>query len=110
MRKLKTTDIPAFCRCLKNIGIKEEIRKITQTANNAKDAWNLGFELFWNIFDLATEKEAEKHLYEFLAGLFEVTPEAMEDMPIDELFAGLKQLAAENNLVGFFKSAGALMK
>ena len=110
MRKLKTTDIPAFCRCLKNIGIKDEIQKIAKEANNAKDIWDKGFDLVWSIFDIATEKKGEKHLYEFLAGVFEVTPKELEDMALAEFLGGLKQIAEENDLVSFFKSAEVLMK
>lgn len=110
MRKLKTTDIPAFCRCLKRIGIKEEVQKIAKAANNAKDVWDFGFELIWKIFDVATENKSEKYLYEFFAPIFEVEEKEFEDMPIDQLFEGFKQLAEENNLSNFFKSAGALMK
>ena len=110
MRKLKTTDIPAFCRCLKKIGIKEEVQKIAKEANNAKDVWERGFDLIWSIFDIATEKKNEKYLYEFFAPIFEVEEKEFEDMQIDQLFEGFKQLAEENNLANFFKSAGALMK
>ena len=42
MRKLKTSDIPAFCRCLKAIGLKSEIESITKKADNIKDAWAQG--------------------------------------------------------------------
>lgn len=110
MRKMKASDIPALCRCLKNIGIKDEIQKIAKEANNAKDAWNKGFDLVWAIFDVATEKKGEKHLYEFLAGIFEVTPKELEDMELAEFLSGLKQIAVENDLVSFFESAEALMK
>lgn len=110
MRKLKTTDIPAFCRCLKKIGIKNEIQAIAKEADNAKDVWDKGFDLIWNIFDLATEAEGENALYEFLAGPFEMNPKAVADLDFEVLFDNLKQLADENNLTVFFKSAAKLMK
>lgn len=110
MRKLKTTDIPAFCRCLKKIGIKNEIQAIAKEADNAKDVWDKGFDLIWNIFDLATEAEGENALYEFLSGPFEMNPKAVADLDFEVLFDNLKQLAEENNLTVFFKSAAKLMK
>lgn len=110
MRKLKTDDIPAFCRCLKNIGIKDQIREIAQQANTVTDAWGKGFDMLWNIFDLVTEESGEKELYKFLARPFEMSPEEVENLPIDDLFNMVKKFAAENNLTGFFKSAAALMK
>lgn len=110
MRKLVTADIMSACRCLKNIGIKEEIKKIAAEADTLQSAFDKGFELLWNIFDAATEKNAENYIYEFLAGPFEKTPDEIKNMEIAELFADLKQLAQENDLGGFFHSVGALMK
>ena len=108
MRKLKTSDIPAFCRCLKAIGIKSEIESITKKADNIKDAWAQGFDLIYNIFDRATEVSGEKELYKFLAGPFEMTAKEIEDLDISVFFEFIKQLSAENNLAGFFRSAAIL--
>lgn len=110
MRKLKTADIPAACRCLKNLGVKDELRTIAQNSDNLKEAWDKGFDLLWAIFDRATETEGESQLYAFLAGPFEMTAEEVADLEIPALISNLKQLAAENNLHVFFKSAEKLMK
>ena len=110
MRKLKTTDIPAFCRCLKKIGVKDQIQAISKEADSAKDMWDKGFDLIWGIFDLATEADGENALYEFLSGPFEMQPREVADLDFEILFANLKQLAEENNLTVFFKSAAKLMK
>ena len=110
MRKLKTADIPVLCRCVKRLGLKEQLRTIAQTSNNAQDVWNQGFDFIWNLFDIATEKEGENAIYEFLAGPFEMTTKEVENLDLDVMMANLKQLAEENNLAGFFKSAAALMK
>lgn len=110
MRKLKTSDIPAACRCLKKLGLKEKVQEIAKNSNTAKDAWQKGFDLLWNVFDLATEAQGERHLYEFLSGPFEMTADEVADLEIKALFDNLKQMAEENDLAGFFKSAGALMK
>lgn len=110
MRKLKTSDIPVLCRCLKKLGLKEQFRTIAQEANSVKDAWDRGFELIWGLFDVATEDAGEAVLYEFLAGPFEMTPEEVRDLDLDILFPNLQQLAAENNLPAFFKNAAKLMK
>ena len=110
MRKLKTRDVFAFARCLKKIGAKDRIQAVAQEANTVEDVWSLGFDLLWDIFDMATEAGSEGVIYDFLAGPFETTPEGVADMDLDEMFAGLKQLAEENNLLGFFKSAAKSMK
>lgn len=110
MRKLKTSDIPSFCRCLKRLGVKDKIQNIAKEADRAKDVWDKGFDVIWSIFDLATEAEGENVLYEFLAGPFEMTAQEVADLDLEMLFDNLKQLAAENNLTAFFKSAASSMK
>lgn len=110
MRKLKTADILVFCRCVKRIGLKEQIRTIAQNADTAKDVWDNGFDFLWTLFDAATEKEGESAIYEFLAGPFEMTPKQVSELDLDVLMANLRQLAEENNLAGFFKTAAGSMK
>lgn len=110
MRKLKTTDIPSLCRSLKKLGLKEKFKTLAQEANSAKEAWDRGFDVIWELFDSATEVNGEAAIYEFLAGPFEMTPEEVANLDIDVLLANCQQLAAENNLGAFFKSAAKLMK
>ena len=110
MRKLKTSDIPSLCRGLKKLGLKEEMKQIAQDANEMKDVWDKGFDLIWQLFDTATETNGESVIYEFLAGPFEMTPEEVADLDLDILIENCKQLAQENNLGAFFKSAAKLMK
>ena len=112
MRKLKTADIPAFCRCIKKLGVKEQIRDLAQKANTASElvAWDNGFDFFWDLLDIATEKAGEAVIYEFLAGPFEMTTEQVAELDLDVLFENIRQLAAENNLAGFFKTAAGSMR
>ena len=110
MRKLKTADIPVLCRCVKRLGMKDKIREIAQAADTVQDIWSFGFDFVWDLFDIATEKEGEKALYEFLAGPFEMTPKQVSELDLDVLMANIQQLVQENNLAGFFKFAAALMK
>ena len=110
MRKLKTSDIPVLCRCLKKLGLKDKIRDIAKAADNIQDVWSFGFDFIWDLFDIATEKEGEAALYEFLAGPFEMTPKEVSDLDLDVLMANIQQLVRENNLGTFFKFAAASMK
>lgn len=110
MRRIKTSDIPCLCRCLKKLGLKEKFKAVAQEANNTKDVWDKGFDLLWELFDSATETQGEAAIYEFLAGPFEMTAEEVANLDLDALWANLKQLAEENNLGTFFKSAARLMK
>lgn len=110
MRKLKTKDAPALCRCLKKLGLKDKFQTLAREANSVADVWEKGFDFIWDLFDVATEQDGEQVLYDFLAGPFEMTPEEVAELDFDVLMACLKQLAEENNLTGFFKSAAKLMK
>jgi hypothetical protein len=110
MRKLETADVFSLCRCMKKLGLREQFKVIAQEANSAKDVWDRGFDLIWGLFDTATEKNGEKELCTFLAGPFEMTPAEVQHLPVDQLITNLQQLAAENNLGLFFKSAAKLMK
>ena len=110
MRKLKTSDVPVLCRCLKRIGAKEKFKEIAMTSDTIKDVASRGFDLVWDLFDIATEQTGEDCIYEFLAGPFEMKPEEVRDLDLDVLLDNLKQLVRENNLVAFFKFAAAWMK
>ena len=110
MRKLKTSDIPVLCRCVKKLGLKEQIQTIAKESDTMKDVWARGFDFIWGLFDVATEAAGESCIYEFLAGPFEMTAEEVRDLDIDILLANLQQLARENNLSAFFKFAAQSMK
>lgn len=110
MRKLKTKDIPAFCRLLKDIGAKEEIKRICAENDSARDAFSAGFDLIYSIMDLATGEEAEQRIYEFFAPIFERAPEEIAEMELAELSGYVDQLARENDLSSFFGSALKVMK
>lgn len=110
MRKLKTKDAPALCRCLKKLGLKNTFKTIAKESKSTQDVWDRGFELIWGLFDTATEQDGERNIYEFLAGPFEMTLEEVEDLDFDVLLANLKQLAEENDLASFFKYAAKSMK
>ena len=105
MRNLKTSDIFEFARCLRKIGIKEELKKVGIQANNIRDITSLGFDVLYDLFELATEKQGETALYEFLSKPFEMTVEEIENMDIDKLFEGVAQLANADTWKCFFKHA-----
>ena len=109
MRKLKTTDIPSFCRTVKKLGLKEKFKTLAIEANTGKDVWDRGFDLVWDLFDAATEQNGEAALYEFLAGPFEMTPQEVGDLDLDILFENIQHIAKENNLSVFFNAAAKLM-
>lgn len=110
MRKLKTIDIPVLCRCVKKLGLKEQIKAVAEKANTVRDVWAFGFDFVWNLFDIATEQAGEACLYEFLAGPFEMTPEEVANLDLDILLENLQHMVQNNNLAAFFKFAAQSMK
>lgn len=110
MRKLETADIFAACRCMKAIGLKEKIRERAQDAENMSDVWGKGFDFLWDVFDAATESGGEEQIYNFLSGPFEASPEDVRQMPPALLFANLKTLAEDNDLLSFFNFAAKSTK
>jgi hypothetical protein len=105
VRALKTSDIFAFSRCLKTIGIKDEIKKIAENKEKYKNQTDAGIDIIYKIFDMATEKNGEKEIYKFLAGPFEMKPDEVENLAIDELIKNIKQLGNPDVLKTFFKQA-----
>lgn len=110
MRKLETADVFAAARLLKKLGLKEKFRVIAEEADTAKDVFSKGYDLVWDLFDTATEQNSEADIYAFLAGPLEMTPEEVKHLHLDKLLESLQQMAVENNLIGFFKSAARLMR
>lgn len=110
MRKLETSDVFSACRLVKKLGLKEKFKAIAEEANEAKDIFDKGYDLIWELFDTATEQQSEAEIYAFLAGPLEMTPDEVAHCHLDKLIESLQQLAVENNLTSFFKSAARLMR
>lgn len=107
MRKLQTKDIFSFGRCVKVIGAGDEIKALCERADTLTDAFAAGYGLLYGIFEKAVEQEAEAHVYEFLAGPLEISADEIAEMELSDFFTAVKQIAEENDLVRFFKSAAA---
>ena len=110
MRKLETSDVFAAARLMKKFGLKEKFKEAAEKADSARDIFDKGYDFIWDLFDTATEQQSEKDIYTFLAGPLEMTPEEVSHLHLDKLLESLQQMAAENNLVGFFKSAARFLK
>lgn len=105
MRKLKTSDLFALGRCISKIGIKDDLKKLGMQANNAKDVYELGFEVIFDLFEKACNKKSERPIYEFIATLLECKWEEVRDMNPIDLIEKLKEVADWNQWKVFFKTA-----
>ncbi|MBH1941634.1 hypothetical protein I5677_12095 [Mobilitalea sibirica] len=110
MRNLQARDVFAACRVLNKIGIKDDIKKLAKKADKAADVWDNGFDLLFSVFEKATSKNAEKPIYEFIAGLFECEPDEVEKMDFFDLCEKLKEVADPEKWKNFFNKAANLMK
>ena len=84
----------------------EEIKKEKQTLLEEKQQ-SMGFEIIKTVFEVCCTKELEERLYDLLGGIIE---KDVAQQPLDELMDDLKQVAAQNDILNFFKQAGRLMK
>lgn len=113
MRSLRTSDIFSACRLLSLIGIREEIREVAMKAEESKTKKvkvDMGFDLLFGVLEKATQENAEKEIYKFIADLFECDWESVRDMDPIELFDKLEQVADIEKWQNFFKRVAALMK
>lgn len=115
MRRFNTADVFLFCRLVKATEAREQLRDIVTEAAKKKesgdsvDVTRVGVDGILAIVEAAVEPKTETMVYQFLAGPLECSPEEVKEMPLDELLALLKQLAALNNLTGFFDSVSGIL-
>ena len=105
MRNLKTSDLFAFARCITQIGIKDELKKIGMEANSMNDIAANGFEIVYTLFEKVCEKKSERPIYEFIGTLLECKWEEVRDMNLIDLTEKLKEIANWKQWQGFFKTA-----
>lgn len=92
MRKFETADLFAAGRIISELGVKEEIRAVCMKSNDITDVWAAGYDLIYLLFEKAVEKKTETLIYEFLAGIMEISAEEVKHYDlldlIDELTTG----------------------
>ena len=112
MREIETQDVFAFVRMTKKAGITAEIKKLVLSKDSIQDltAESFGYDLIFTIFESASEPEAEKEVYNFLAGPLELSPEEIKKMNPIKLVEMIKGMASSEEWQAFFTSAAKLMK
>lgn len=111
MRKLKAPDIFNCARVIKASGIREELVDYLQKISEQDDlnTERVGINTILMIIEALSEKKAEHAIYEFLAPIFEMSVSEVEEMPLPEFLASLKQLAEENDLPNFLGSVSGIL-
>ena len=113
MRSLQTSDIFAACRILSKIGVREEIREVAMKAEESKTKKvqiDMGFDLLFGIIEKATQENAEKEIYKFIADLFECDPEEVRVMNPVKMLKQLEEVANFEEWKDFFGYVARLMR
>lgn len=116
MRKIQLKDVMTLSKILKKTNIKDKlveiIEKAGKTAASKKakesDLQQIGMDIIFLLLESAGD--AEDLIYKLLDDIFETEKinKSVKEMNIDEVITYIMQLAKENDLVSFFKSAGKL--
>lgn len=105
MRALEFADLYKAQRVLRAAHFTDEVRPLLQmAADNSDDLSKVGFKAIFTLLDLLAENEAEMRMYEFLSGPFEMPPEEVSHLMLDELKDKLTWLFQEEHTAPFFKS------
>ncbi len=105
MRKLNTSDVFAFTRLVKEIGLKEEIKNITAKATEEKDVKELGLDIIFTLIEKFSEVNSENALYEFLSRPLEISKEEVGTMDLFDLVDKVMQIADVEKWKTFLKLA-----
>lgn len=95
MRKLNVQDLANCAQMLKRIGFKDAVKSAPDgSINDAND-------LMWLILDCAgADRNIE--IFRFLAPVFEMSVEELQNTDIDTMFELFDQFSKMNDLRGFF--------
>lgn len=117
MRRLKTSDVFAFCRLCSEAHVRDEVKAIAaviQRDGAAVDATRVGYDLILSVIEHMGAKSAERQVYEFLAGVWEMDADAIADMELKEFSDTMRTWGSEyldkETLKGFFGSLSRLMR
>lgn len=110
MRKLKTTDVFEALRLIRKANIREELIPIVkQAAGSGLAVEEVGIDGLLGVIEVLAEKKAERAMYDFLAGPFEISADQVADLSLDELVEKLSELAKENDLKNFISALQGLI-
>lgn len=105
MRKLNTSDVFAFTRLVKEIGLKEEIKNITAKVAEETDVKVLGIDIIFTLIEKFSEVNSENALYEFLSRPLEISKEEVGTMDLFDLVEKIMQIADVEKWKTFLKLA-----
>lgn len=82
------------------------MRRLMTAQRDDMGLYRVGIDVAMQVLTAAAKKGVMDCVYQFLAPIFEMPQQALEELPLEEFAPMLKQLAAENNLADFFDLPG----
>lgn len=105
MKKLTGKHVFAMAKIIKAANLKEELGEIIAKSQGEQNIEKIGIEGMMAVITACGNDQVEQRVYELLDDVFEAKT---ADMSLEAIALNFKQLAQENNLMSFFKSAGLL--
>jgi len=112
MRKLNTEDVFKAFRLVTKSSLKAELQKIIEdvAVHGTKSVEKLGITGMLTAVETLTEEQCEHLFYELLSGPYEMNPEEVGKLDIDEQISKLQELYEVSNLKSFFTVLSNLLK
>lgn len=117
MRALKSTDLFAALRVVKEIGVKEEMKQfaaaIADGRMSEKTQREIGAEMIFGLLANCGTESAEKAFFSFLSGPLEISVPELRDMDLEEFADKIKEFITSVDLEhwrSFFASLAELIK
>ena len=101
MRKLNTSDLFKFLRIMRKAKIDKEIHDLISGIGDEANEREVGIKAV--IASLMSVTDAECEIYDFIGGIAE--RDNIAELPLNEFFNLLGEIAKENDLNSFFGSA-----
>ena len=84
------------------------MRRLMTAQKDDMGFYRVGIDVAMQVLTAAAKKGVMDCVYKFLAPIFEISPEELAKMPLEEFAPMLKQLAEKNNLADFFGLPGLI--
>ena len=84
------------------------MRRLMTAQKDDMGFYRVGIDVAMQVLTAAAKKGVMDCVYKFLAPIFELPPEELEALPLEEFAPLLRQLAEKNNLADFFDLPGLI--
>ena len=84
------------------------MRRLMTAQRDDMGLYRVGIDVAMQVLTAAAKKGVMDCVYKFLSPIFEISPEELEALPLEEFAPLLRQLAEKNNLADFFGLPGLI--